>query len=114
MAQIVSAAYTKHGDIEVVVEETVDGEMVQTTYFVPDDMDNRHRQQLAEWEAEGNTIGAYVPPPPPTEDEIEDQEIAAISNTLKKVLFQYANWIRELKGLQPWTQEQFLAWVKSL
>ena len=30
--------------------------------LVPDNMDNRHRQAIAEWEAEGNTIEPYVEP----------------------------------------------------
>ncbi|MBN7760268.1 hypothetical protein JYP52_03910 [Nitratireductor aquibiodomus] len=29
---------------------------------VPDDLENRHRQMIAEWEAEGNTIPPYAPP----------------------------------------------------
>ena len=29
---------------------------------VPDNMDNRHRQMIAEWEEEGNTIEPYVEP----------------------------------------------------
>lgn len=49
--------YTSTGAIEAVI----DGE----TVFVPDDMANRHRQMVAEWEAAGNTIPAYEPPPPP-------------------------------------------------
>ena len=32
---------------------------------VPDDMGNRHRQMIAEWEAEGNTIAPYEPAPAP-------------------------------------------------
>ncbi len=46
--------YTATGTIEIVVEET--------RYTVPDDPGNRHRQMLAEWEEEGNTIPPYVPP----------------------------------------------------
>ncbi len=30
--------------------------------FVPDDKGNRHRQLIAEWEAEGNVIPPYSPP----------------------------------------------------
>lgn len=30
--------------------------------FVPDDMGNRHRREIAEWEAEGNVIPPYVEP----------------------------------------------------
>jgi hypothetical protein len=54
---IESAKYTSSGSIIAVI----DG--VQMS--VPDDMANRHRQMLAEWEAEGNTIEPYVPPPEP-------------------------------------------------
>lgn len=46
--------YTKGGSIRV----EIDG----IEMFVPDDMDNRHRQMVAEWEAEGNTIPHYEPP----------------------------------------------------
>ena len=56
--------YTASGSIEV----TIDGQ----TAFVPDDPANRHRQMIAEWEAQGNTIPLYVAPPPPepSDDEI--------------------------------------------
>lgn len=46
--QVTSAEYTEDGQIKA----TVDGDVV----FVPDDSSNRHRQAIAEWEAEGNTI----------------------------------------------------------
>lgn len=48
--------YTEAGAVEI----TVDG--VRMT--VPDDPANRHRRMIAEWEAQGNTIQPYVPPPP--------------------------------------------------
>lgn len=48
--------YTQTGCIEA----TIDG--VRMT--VPDDMANRHRQMIAEWEEAGNTISAYVTPAP--------------------------------------------------
>ena len=53
---ITSAKYTdnQHKSIKVVL----DGQAMH----VPDDMDNRHRQAVAEWEAEGNTIEPYVEP----------------------------------------------------
>ena len=47
--------YTEHGAIDA----TIDG----LRMTVPNDLGNRHRQMIAEWEAEGNTIPAYVPPP---------------------------------------------------
>lgn len=48
--------YTQTGYIEV----TING----LAFSVPDDLDNRHRQMIAEWEAQGNTIPPYVPTPP--------------------------------------------------
>ena len=48
------AAFNKYGYIDAVI----DGE----TMIVPDDMENRHRVMLAEWEAKGNTITPYAEP----------------------------------------------------
>jgi len=50
------AKYTEHGSIVAVI----DG--VEMT--VPDDIANRHRVMIAEWEAAGNTIEPYSPPAP--------------------------------------------------
>ena len=50
--------YTESGLIRAVF----DGEQGES--FVPDDMGNRHRQMIAEWEAEENTIPPFVPSPP--------------------------------------------------
>lgn len=41
------------------IDATIEG--VRMT--VPDDLANRHRRMIAQWEAEGNTIPAYIPPP---------------------------------------------------
>lgn len=49
--------YANDGSIEVVIDGA--------TYWVPDDMTNRHRQELALWEAEGNTIPSYTLSPMP-------------------------------------------------
>ena len=54
---IESARYTESGSITAVI----DG--VEMT--VPNDMANRHRRRLAEWEALGNVIEPYAPPPDP-------------------------------------------------
>lgn len=48
--------YTEAGYIAAFI----DGE----EWTVPDDMANRHRQMIAEWEAAGNAISAYEAPPP--------------------------------------------------
>ena len=52
--------YTESGAIRVIF----DGDESEST--VPDDLRNRHRQMIAEWEAKGNTIPPYVP-----DDEVE-------------------------------------------
>lgn len=44
-----------------VIEAIIDGEHVA----VPDDMSNRHRRMIAEWEAGGGEIEPYVEPAPP-------------------------------------------------
>lgn len=46
------------------IEIEIDG----VTMFVPDDMSNRHRQEIADWEAQGNTIPPYIEPGPTAQD----------------------------------------------
>ncbi|MFP9138693.1 hypothetical protein ACLI1C_16055 [Devosia sp. XGJD_8] len=50
--------FTEQGFIDATIDD------IRMT--VPDDPANRHRQMIAEWEAEGNTIPAYVPPDAPS------------------------------------------------
>ena len=47
--------FTESGAIDATIDD------VRVT--VPDDPANRHRQMIAEWEDEGNTIPPYVAPP---------------------------------------------------
>lgn len=49
--------YTESGSIRI--------ELDGIEMLVPDDMANRHRQMIAEWEAGRNTIEPYEAPPPP-------------------------------------------------
>jgi hypothetical protein len=58
--------YTKDGTIQI----SINGE----DWFVPDDMGNRHRQMVAEWEADGNTIPAFTPPAPLVPDGISRRQ----------------------------------------
>jgi hypothetical protein len=54
-----------HGYLETgYIDATIEGRR----WSIPDDMANRHRQMIAEWEAQENTIPAYVPPPAPFKD----------------------------------------------
>lgn len=39
-----------------------------TIIFVPDNLNNAHRKELAAWQSMGNVITPYVVPPPTTED----------------------------------------------
>src|SRR5262245_5202260 len=55
---MIVVGYTEGGLIRVKFDDVNDS-------FVPDDMLNRDRQVIADWEAQGNTIPPYVPPDPP-------------------------------------------------
>lgn len=54
---IESAKFTEIGTIEAVIDGV--------KYSIPDDMANRHRVMIAEWEADGNMIEPYQPEPEP-------------------------------------------------
>ena len=53
--EIVSAEYGPFGGIHVRVE----GQKSDTVITVPNDMSNKDRQELAEWEAKGNVITTH-------------------------------------------------------
>lgn len=57
---IENAKYTKDGSILALI----DGQEMT----VPDNMDNRYRAMLAEWEASGNVIEPYLEPEPTPEE----------------------------------------------
>lgn len=73
--------FTKDG----MIEAEIDG----INMFVPDDIENRDRQAIAEWEAAGNIIPPYLAPLPATADvdAERDQRIAA-GFTYNGVFFQ--------------------------
>lgn len=54
--------FTESGSIDA----TIDGMRVT----VPDDLSNRHRRMIAEWEAQGNTIPSFDPGPTSLQDAI--------------------------------------------
>jgi hypothetical protein len=51
---ITMASYNMDGTITVIIDEV---EMA-----IPNDIENRHRAMLAEWEADGNVIAPYAEP----------------------------------------------------
>ncbi len=51
--------------------------------WIPDDIRNRHRVELAAWEADGNTIQPYVPPQETPVRNL-DKEIDALKAVLVK------------------------------
>lgn len=54
--------YTENGAIRI----EIDG----VELFVPDDMENRHRVMVAEWEADGNTTPQYAATHPTPEQQL--------------------------------------------
>ena len=58
--------FTESGSIDATIEGA--------RWSVPDDPANRHRQMIAEWEALGNTIPAYEPPPPDPFPDLEPDQ----------------------------------------
>lgn len=65
--------YTESGMIRATIDT---GET-----FVPDVMGNRHRQMIAEWEAEGNTIPPYDPPAASTADVNRERDRRVFAGT---------------------------------
>tara|TARA_Y100000780_G_scaffold230633_1_gene253270 strand:- start:131 stop:595 length:465 start_codon:yes stop_codon:yes gene_type:complete len=53
---IKNVCYTQSGSIQAIIDDQ--------ELSIPDDMANRHRRMIADWEAEGNTISPYVAPEP--------------------------------------------------
>jgi hypothetical protein len=45
------------------IKAVIDGQEM----IIPDDMGNRHRQEIADWEAAGNVVIPYVAPAPPND-----------------------------------------------
>jgi len=106
---VTSAQYNEGGGtIHVVMD---DGRV----FDVPDKMSNSHRQMLAEWEAEGNTITAYVAPPPPTTDERIDAAfpISDRERVIFEALFELSNRLIALEGGLPITRAQLRTWLKA-
>lgn len=102
--------YTESGAIRVIL----DGE--ESEIGVPDDMGNRHRQMIAEWEAEGNTIPPYDEPPPPS-PAITDYENAIqnlVDSTARERQFRdgvtLASYIGSTKPKWAAEAQAFVAW----
>lgn len=76
--------YTESGSIRV----TIDGQEMT----VPDDMGNRDRQMIAEWEAEGNTIPPYVAPSPVIPDSVSARQFK-LQLYISELLDDVETWI---------------------
>ena len=72
--------YTESGTIRVIF----DGDEDES--FVPDDIGNRHRAMIAEWEAEGNTIPSFQKVKP-TNDKIREVPNTLFGGPQMKELF---------------------------
>lgn len=85
----------------------------------PDDMGNRHRRQLAKWEAAGNTIDVYVAPV----IDFDAEDLAALNNVLAQdgsvvralaeIMLAEINNLRANAGLNMYTKAQFVNALKS-
>lgn len=83
---------------------------------VPNNPGNRHRQMLAEWESEGNTIAPYVAPPVKTNTEIDQEALnealvapGSVTRALGLVMFAEINKLRVKSGDPAYTLNQFKA-----
>ncbi|NIQ01603.1 MAG: hypothetical protein GWM98_15460 [Nitrospinaceae bacterium] len=104
---IASAQFNQGGSIHVTMN---DGR----AFDVPDDMKNRHRRQIAEWEAEGNTIAAYVAPVVTDDDRIGSAfPLSDREQVLFEVLFELTNRLRAQESLGALTRAQFRDWLKT-
>lgn len=65
----VTSAQWSDAESSVILAE-IDGNPL----FIPNDMGNRHRAAIAAWEAQGNTIAAYVATPPSVPEIISDRQ----------------------------------------
>lgn len=62
---ITEAHYVQNGSITATIDEVVYSNITQASRFWP---------ELMAWQAEGNTITPWVPPPPPVPQEISDRQ----------------------------------------
>lgn len=102
----------RNGDIEI----TLDG----IKMVVPDDLNNRHRQMIAEWETQGNTIPEYLPPV----DEIVDVYRAAVQQHIDSVAQSrrydsgatFASYATDAEPNEVWREEAkvFVAWRSAI
>lgn len=97
------------------IEVVRDGSVV----WVPDDMTNRDRRKLAEWEAQGGVIAPYIPPTPPTQAE-QDEAVTTSSMqpgtftyALAKAVFILINDKRVRDGDSVLSPAQFRTWIMN-
>jgi len=96
--------YTQSGGIKA----TIDG----VEYIIPDDMGDRYRKIIAEWESEGNTIPAYSTPAPTASDvkaEAQRRILAICPEWKQRNLTAQAAELSE-KGRSNWTTQELAEW----
>ena len=94
--------YTEQG----MIRAEIDG----AEMFIPDDMENRHRQMIAEWEAAGHKIPAWKPAPPPVivPETISDRQFFAVLEKMGRITYEEALQAVKTGDLPP-AFEAFLA-----
>ena len=109
MIQVIG--YNEYGYIVIVLDGT--------TMTVPDNLGNRHRRMVAEWEALENTIPPYVPPVIDLSamDQAELNHALAqegsVVRALALVMLQEINILRVRAGLTAYTQPQLVSALKA-
>ena len=99
--------YTEHG----MIRAEIDGDEV----LAPDDMGNRHRQMIAEWEVEGNVIPTYSEETPiPTITDYENAIQNLVDNTARERQFRdgvtIASYTASTKPKWAAEAQAFVAW----
>lgn len=94
MPTVTSASYNPSGYINAIIDGV---EMC-----VPDDLANMDRHAIAEWEADGGTIAAYLDPPSPIPDRVSPaQAEIALYNVDNGALLASVNAIVEAFPYEP-------------
>lgn len=79
---------------------------------VPNDPANRHRQMIAEWEAAGNTIAAYVAPPVPIPNRVGANQFGKQLVALG-LMDQVTAWVNAQDAATQWSFNRSATFVRT-
>lgn len=100
----ITAQFSETGSILAII----DG--VEMT--VPDDISNRHRRMIADWEAAGNTIAPFVAPSPQVPERVTanqfGKQLAALG-----LLDQVQTWVGQQDAATQWSFNRSATFVRD-